>query len=291
LPAVATVALLIVAGCGQTPPPVPTTPTTSGDATIVDVATPPAASPVLPPGASPVAGGEATTLGDLVAAMDAAWPGVQSYRVSSVSGPIELVGSSLVSPAASPVASPVTAVLAEEILEVIEPDRRRRVTRRGETIEAEAIAIAGRIYVRGRLAELVRPGSDPAIWVEVDPATLDSASQAGYELGVLAQPLPPPTAAIPPNLWPQETRPLGESVIAGRICRAYAGAATTNTGGRQDLIVAIDEAGLPCLFESRGGGIVGRTIYEAFNLPLVIEPPTGAIAVGSPVPGTPAGRD
>jgi hypothetical protein len=306
--ALGVVGLPLLAACGQTPPPVPATvPMTPGDATIVDTPPGPGSPVAVPVGVGTpggtVGGGEALTLGQMVETMDAAWPGVQSYRVVFVSGPAELLGSAL---AASPVASPAAgAVRTYEILEVVEPDRRRRVIPEyqfeGEggvrvgRLPAEAIAVGGRVFVRGSLAELVRPGTGIGLgtWVEIDPTKLDPNSPAGQELVGLARPLPPPTAAIPANLLPQEVRPQGEIVIAGRTCQAYSAAGTTLTGGRQDLLVAIDEQGLPCLFETRSGGIVSRTIYEGFNLPLAIEPPAGAVAVvlASPVPGTPVGRD
>ena len=301
--ALGVVSLPLLAACGQTPPPVPATvPMTPGDATIVDTPPGPGSPVAVPVGiGTPGGTGEALTLGQLVETMDAAWPSVQSYRVVFFSGPAELLGSTV---AGSPVASPAAgAAVTHEILEVVEPDRRRRVIPGGEfevaegvgggRIPAEAIAVGGRVFVRGGLAELVRPGTGLEVWVELDPAGLDPNSQAAHELGGLARPLPPPSAVIPSNLWPQEVRPLGTIDVAGRTCQAYGAAGTTLTGGRQDLILAIDEQGLPCLFESRSGGIVSRTIYEAFNLPLAIEPPVGAVAVvlSSPVPGTPVGRD
>ena len=152
--------------------------------------------------------------------------------------------------------------------------------------------MGGRVYVRGELAAELRPGVAADTWVEVDPATLSPATELGQALLGLTAPITSPTAAIPPNLRPQELRPLGSVGGAGRTCQAYGAAATTETGGRIDLTIAVGPDDLPCFVETRSGGVVGRFTYEAFNEPLTIEPPANAVPAASPTaPGTPIGRD
>jgi hypothetical protein len=57
------------------------------------------------------------------------------------------------------------------------------------------------------------------------------------------------------------------------------------------LTLALDANDLPCFLETRSGGVVGRTIFEAFNTELAIEAPEGAIVAATPAAATPVGRD
>ena len=260
-----------------------------------DAATPAATTGVAPatsdsPAASPGAGDGPLTLGVLADRMDAAWAGVRSFRAVVVTGPADAV----VRPAAaSPAASPqARAGIREVTIEAILPDRQRQLTRVDGAVWLEALAADGRVFVRGPLARSVRPEAGGDAWVEIDPTALDPAGEVGQTLGGLVGPIPSPGATIPPNLRAQEPRPLGAVEVAGRTCQAYAAASTTEIGGRIDLTYAIAADGLPCFVESASGAAAGRITYEAYNLPLVIEPPANALPAASPAaPATPAGRD
>ena len=281
---------MLLAACGaeETPPPT-SLPDTQPAATIPGGATVDGNDAIAAgsPGVGSPVGTAALTLGALADRVDAAWAGVRSFRAVFVSGP---AGGDV---AASPVASPNAGSGTVEITrEAILPDRQRQVTHADGVVESEAIAVAGRVYVRGTLARLLRPEVTAETWVEVDPAALDPSTELGLAVASLAAPITPPTATIPPNLRPQELRPLGTVTVGDRTCEVYGAAATTQTGGRIDLTIAVGPDDLPCFVETLSGGVVGRITYEALNLPLTIEPPAGALPAASPVaPATPGGRD
>ena len=300
---------LLLAACGDDdndePAATVAVATVAGDATVglgpTSVASPAVGSPLASPGAaSPVAGAPAT-LGELADRINAAWAGVRSFRSEFVSRPIEAAAPPVAGAAtpgsnaaagASPVASPDPRPGTVRITrEVVLPDRQRQRTRRDRELRSEAIAVGGRIYVRGPLARSLRPDADERAWVEVDPAALDPNTEIGRELGGLVAPVTPPTASVSENLRPQELRPLGGVEVAGRSCQAYGAAGTTETGERIDLTISIDANDLVCAVETRAGGNVSILTYEAYDEPLTIEPPADTIPAGSPVPATPGGQD
>lgn len=236
---------------------------------------------------SPAAADGALTLGALADRMDAAWAGVRSFRaVVTTGGAGQPAGAA--SPAASPaLGQPEVVIVREAIL----PDRQRQTIAVDGVVQLEAVAVGGRIYVRGTLAQAVRPDAGDA-WVEIDPATLTPESALGPALGGIAAPIPLPGAAIPANLRQQELRPLGPVEVAGRPCQRFGAADTTAIGGRIDLTYAVDAEGRPCFVERAAGTASGRVTYEAYDLPLTIDAPATALPAASPSTlATPAGRD
>lgn len=293
---------LVLAACGGDDPA--TTPTAPAVAT-APIPPPPGGLPAGAASATP--SGEPQTLGELTDRINAAWAGIDSFRsvfvaegasLPVVPAPVVAGSPAAASPvaspvAASPVASPPTAPRRLELArEVLLPDRQRQTERADGAVVSEAVAVGGRIYVRGTAAAALRPGANPTAWVEADPATVATVAAADPLLARLAAPIISPAAAVPDNLRPQELRPLGPIEVAGRTCRAYAAANTTALGSRIDITFAIDAADLPCFVETRSGAAGGRETFEAYDLPLTIEAPTGAIPAASPaLPATPAGRD
>lgn len=245
-------------------------------------------------GGSPAAGsavaspGGALTLGDLADRIDAAWGGVRSFRSVFLTDNPSLLASPVA--AASPLASPGATGQMEIIREVVLPDRQRQIKRINGIEVAEAIVIGDRAYVRGEDARELQGDVDDDTWVAIDLAGLGAFAASDPLLARLAAPIASPTTNIPDNLRPQELRPLGPVAVGDRTCQAYAAAATTDLGGRIDLTIAVDDADLPCFVESRSGTAGGRETFEAFDLPLTIEPPATSVAAASPV-GTPAGTD
>ena len=277
---------LLLAACGEEEQ-APATPAATAVVSAATAETPPMA--VGSPGAgSPTAATEAPrTLGELADRVDVAWAGVRTFR--------SVFTTDRAGPPASPTGSPAGPSVAgtgrvKVTREVALPDRQRQTERVDGAVVSEAVVVADRAYVRGAAARTLRPGTDDATWVEIDLAAIGRAAATDPLLGRLAAPIASPAAAIPPNLRPQELRPLGGIDIAGRACQAYGAAGTTEIGGRIDLTFAVDAEGLPCIVETRAGGVTARETFEAYGLPLTIEVPATALPVASPA-ATPTGRD
>jgi hypothetical protein len=311
---------LLLAGCGQTPPS----------------ATPPPASPggeeaVGIPGDATIGEGipnlttepepPRTTLGDLAARMDAAWPRAAAYRAvytgSNAAQSVERAPA--VAPGATPVLSatplapapgatpavattpgatpaPVGSGRPLTTLEVVRPDRVRQVVVGAGANDHEAVVIGDQVYVRGPLAAVLSPGASPQGWLVLPAAAV--AAAAGDEddpAAVLAAVLSPPESplsGLPGNLLPQEPRDLGPVDVNGRACRAWGAANTTPTGERLDITIAMDGDGLPCSVETRKGTeVLGTVVWEAFGEPLTIEAPVGATPVAAPAATPGPGRD
>ena len=217
------------------------------------------AAPATPPPATP------RTLGELENRVTAAWTGVHSYRsTTTLTTSSADTGDALASP------GPVGAVVAL-VDDVVLPDRRRRMTRIDGEVAAEAIAIAGRLCVRGTLAEFAGGGAnDDAGWVEVDLAAVDSTSQIGIVFAELAGPIQPPLADLPLVTRLLPLTPLGPQEVGGRRCDAYRVALKSLA---VELTVALGADDLLCSQETRTAGGLTRVAYDAYDLPLAIEPP------------------
>ena len=238
--------------------------------------------PVASPGplGSP-APGTPRTVGELADRVAAAWASVRSYRIVSSDGLPAVATPALVSPAASPGAGPGGFVVTEE---VVLPDRRHQTIVDGGVVSAEFLAVGGRIFLRGGFAQAVMPGLAPDAWIELDPVQIDPASRIYLPVQGLLQPIRAPYANLSEDVRMRDLSPLGPVTVEGRTCDAYAVVNTTQTGERIDVTVAIGPDGLPCLEETRAGGIVNRTVYGAYNEPFAIDIPTNVVNVqGTPV--------
>jgi len=288
------VLLAILTGCGQMPPAGPTS-----------VPTVPAAEGTSSPAAaSPTAG--TLTLGDLASRVTQAWGEVHSYRVTTT-GPIALPAAAatpIASPVASPVASPIAPPMATPVpptrgtftstREVVLPDRQREELSGAGDDDHEAIAVGGKLFVRGPLTARVVPGTPSQTWLALDPAQVPAGSTLTRILGGLPQMPGSPLSALPERLSPQVVRDLGEVTSGDRACHAYGAADTvTTTGTRVDYTIAIDANDLICFIESSVGGVTqGRSEFSEINASLSIEAPMAATPAAVPPPlATPGTHD
>jgi hypothetical protein len=273
--------LVALAGCGQVPTPTPSS-----------VATP---TSVLSVPASPSP--QALKLGDLAARVNAAWTGVESYRITFTGPAVSPapLASPVASPAATPAATPVARADAGvvSVREVVLPDRQRQVLSGLGADDHEAIAVGGTVFVRGPLTARIAPGTPAEVWVAIAAAAIPDRSQLSALLGGLPSLPTSPLAAIPERLWPQALRDLGSTELDGRSCAIYGAADTTvETGTRVDYAIAVDERSLPCFIETSVGGVsLGRNEYSAIDASFTITAPVATPVAMPPALATPAAQD
>jgi hypothetical protein len=282
-----------IAGCGQMPAPTPT---------VV-----PATSPAVPSGTATAATATpgALTLGELAARIAGAWPAVTSYQ-EVFSSQALAAPASPATPAATPEATPVAratpgatpvARTKETFVfsrEVALPGRQRQQMSGTAQNDHEAIAVDGRLYIRGPLASQIAPGTAPDTWLEIDPRAVPANSVLSSLLGGLPQQPSPPLAVVPQRLWPQELRDLGSVEFDHRQCRIFGAVDTVPaTGMRVDYSIAVDERNIPCFVETTAGGALqGRTEYRAIDGAFAITAPARATPVSVPAAlATPVPRD
>lgn len=260
-----------------------------------------AAAPAVPtPNLNPTASAARTeprALGEVMVRIAAAWPTVRSLRTLTTYPPTD---TGPATPTAADRAADVAAEEAELVDEYVFPDRRRRILRSGGEPRAEAVAIAGRLWLRGpqvtesaAAAPVPLPASPPLIvtiadypWVEVDVAALDRDDAEELGLALLADPLDrrPPLAGLPLTARFAPLTPLAAVVVGDRTCPAYRATVEDPAAlldpnradepfGRVELTVALGTDDLPCLIEERGDRFVVRTEFTAYNPPLAIAPP------------------
>ncbi len=283
---IAVIALFaMLAGCGPmpeaSPTPIPETP-------------PPVEESVATP-ATPAA--TELTLGELAEGVNAAWPGVRSYRItftgstlSIPTGPGTPIARPLATPAATPMASLGATPVARQreafvsIREVVLPDRQRQDVRGLGDVDHEAIAIGDRLYVRGPLVEQIAPGTPVDVWIVVDPSSVPERSTLSSLLGGLPEIPAGPLASLPERLLPQLVREMDVVEHDGRECRVFGAADTVPaTGMRVDYTIAIDDRDLPCFIETGTGGVTqGRADYSDIDGSFTIEPPLAATPVSVP---------
>ncbi len=283
-------ALGILAGCGSMPEAAPTAttaPPTAGPGADEAVSTP----------ATPNEG--SLTFGDLAERVGAAWPAVESYRVTFTGTALSGLPSSstpVARPAATPGATPVARPRETytTVREVSQPDRQRQTVTGLGADDHEAIAIGDELFVRGPVVERIAPGTPESSWVQVDPTTLPEGALLLNLLGGLPEIPGAPLATLPGRLRDQEVREAESVEHDGRNCRVYAAADTVPaTGMRVDYTIAIDEDDIPCFVETGAGGITqGRDDYTDINAALDIEPPPSATPVTvPPALATPVAHD
>jgi hypothetical protein len=227
------------------------------------------------------------TVGELADRVTAAWPTVTSYRSVTTQGstddpPVEL-------PVPLEVATPVPLGSVPEssqayIDEVVLPDRRHQLTSQGGQI-SEFIVVNGRVYVRGRFAQVaIRPDLEATTWVDLDPSRIAPDSPIGFFIAGFAEPTAPafasPLSDLLSDTRARELTPVGEIEVEGRTCQSYQWAETTSDGASLTRIIAVGADNLPCLIELDAGGYVSRTTYSGYNEPITIEAPAGAVTVG-----------
>jgi hypothetical protein len=279
------VLLAVLAGCGPMPEATPTTTPETAPPTEESVATPgtPASAEL--------------TLGELAERVNAAWPAVNSYRITftgSTSATSTGLGTPVARPLGTPGATPVATLGATPVArprgtfvsmrEVVLPDRQRQEVRGLGKNDHEAIAIGDRLYVRGPLVEQIAPGTLEDDWIVVDPSSLPEGSMLSRLLGGLPEVPGAPLAALPERLLPQVIREMGTVEQEGRECRVYGAADTVPaTGMRIDYTIAVDDRDIPCFIETSAGGVTqGRDEYSDVDGSFTIEPPPAATPVSVP---------
>jgi hypothetical protein len=152
----------------------------------------------------------------------------------------------------------------------------------GGRVVSEAIAVGDRLYLRGAVARLVQPGVDEATWLAVDPAAIEPGSPASGIHAALATPISVPYPDLSTSARARELFPVGPVEVEGRRCDAYRYVATTETGGRVDVTVALGADDRLCAIETVATGVRSVTGFVAYDLPLAIEAPAGAVPVATP---------
>lgn len=271
-------------GCGAMPEPTPPTAPPAAE-------TPPAASS---PAATPA---PSLTLGEVAQGVEAAWSGVESYRVvrtgaaapiptedhdhPAMATPVAATPVAATPAAATPVTDPGQFIATRDI---ILPDvQHMTVTGLGEN-DFEAISDGDTIFVRGPLTHQLDPEANPDDWMSIDPATMPEGSLMANLLGGMPAVPAQPFAGIAERLAPQEVRELGTTEVGGRTCQTY-GAADTKltTGQRVDYVFGIDDDDLPCFIETRAGTTTyGHEEFSLFNDVPAPEVPAAATPVAVP---------
>jgi len=233
---------LTLAGCGSGSP---------SDATPVPTA-PPTYAPTLQPGA--------TSVGNLLTAMDAAWNNAASMRTTYWETDAGL--------AATP---PPAASLTIE--EVVRPSSRHVVQVVNGVVIDEQIVVDGRIFMKGSLVPTtIAPMVDTNTWVEVDPAAATSNSPIAGLVNYLAAPVSSPVGTVSDDTRARVAIPSGLEEIGGRQCNLF----TFPGDSALDYELAIDPIGLPCRLVISAGVQATVTMYE-FNVPgLTITAPSAA---------------
>lgn len=253
------VLLTVLSACGN-----------NGDDSSEPSPTPSAVSPV---DSSP-SGESSVTVGALADAMAAAWPSVTTVR-STMTTSYSLPAASNGSPA------PPRTVTRVAVNETILPDRKHSLTTVDGVVDSELILVDGKIYVRGPGV----PGLDPAranpdAWTALDPDGLDPSSESAEALKLFLQPLTAPYAGISKDERERAAVPGEPIAVNGLTCATYTIAATTQTGERIEITLAIGTNDLPCSQETRLGSSVSLTTYE-YNVSLTINAPPATPIAGS----------
>ena len=273
--ATAFVTLGVLAACGPMPDATPTTTTAPATAEAdVDEAVSTPASPDL----------GSLTFGDLADRVEAAWPEVESYRVTFTGTALSgtPVARAAATPGATPVARPRETYTT--IRDIVLPDKQRQIVTGLGADDHEAIAIGNALYVRGPVVERIAPGTPESVWIELDPTALPEGALLLHLLGGLPELPGAPLAMLPDRLREQEVREVETVQHDGRNCQVYAAADTVPaTGMRVDYAIAIDENDIPCFIETGAGGLTqGRDEYTNINAEADIDPPAVATPVSIP---------
>jgi hypothetical protein len=228
----------------------------------------PTVVPVAPTSSAPAGGSPSTavTVGDLADLMAAAWSGVDTIRqrrstVTESSGP-----------SATPAGQPDSAYMTE----VDASGSKRVVIEVGGAIVGEIVAIGGDIWARGFMPIPLEATGPPfgEGWVAVTPEAVQSDPTATQLVNSMLSPYPPLYSGLSTTERERVVEPLGQRDVAGRACEAFRIPATTATGEAYDVILTIDDRGLPCAVETIA---LGQTTIDlfTFNDPFTIVRPEG----------------
>jgi hypothetical protein len=221
-------------------------------------------TPAPPPHASP---GTTVTVGDLADLMAAAWSGVDTIRQTR-----STVSDDPVTLAATPAGTPQSRYMTE----VDANGSKRVVIEVGGAIVGEIVAIGGDIWARGFMP-IPQAAAGPPFgdgWVAVTPEAVQSDPTATQLVNSMLSPYPALYSGLSTTERQRVVEPLGPRDVAGRTCNAFRIPATTPTGEAYDVILTLDERGLPCAVETIALGETTLDLF-AFNEPITIARPEG----------------
>lgn len=279
--AVATLLLLVlVTGCGnQATPTAEPAPTEAQDAT----STPPVSSTSTTgvggnqPASTETAAPE-LTLGELTDRINAAWRDLTHFR--EINASTASARSAIGSPTAP---SPVGERASRSVREVTLPDRARYVAEENGQLVFEMVVIGEQVYARGTVAALLDPSAANGEWIVTDLLTVANNPMLGDAAARQLATLAAPAYVVPERLRPQTVRLLGETPVDGRTCTLYGAADTTPTGARIDFTFAVDQENRLCFVETKTFGISSRYSVEELDASFVIEAPSGARPLATPL--------
>jgi len=226
-------------------------------------------APTSPPGGSPSA---TITVGDLADLMAAAWSGVDTIRQTRMT---------ITDPMAAG-ATPEAAAQSSYMTEVDANGNKRVVIEVGGAIIGEIVAIGGEIWARGFMP-IPQQAAGPVFgegWVAVTPEAVQSDPTATQLVNSMLSPYPPLYSGLSTTERQRVVEPLGMREVAGRSCNAFRIPATTPTGEAYDVILSLDERGLPCAVETIALNQTTLDVFT-FNEPITIVKPEGT-PVASP---------
>lgn len=225
---------------------------------------------------APTAAEGELTVGDLIMRVDAAWSGVESMRITSMSGPVPTEGTD-----SSPV--PQGSVTTEEW---VAPNNRRLVERVSYVVTNEEVYINGKVYMWGMfVATSVAPEVGAGTWVTLDPEVIPPDTPVGYHVAHITRESGTPFGMISNEMRDRPAKEAGTVQVGGRSCTLYSFVDTTQMGERIDYELALDADDLPCQHVMRAGGFQNSTVFEFNNPDIQIIAPDAPTSVS----GTPEG--
>lgn len=218
-------------------------------------------------------------VGDLADRIAVAWATVQGYRATTVQGSGDLSRVPLPAPPVSGMVPPDdTGSISQAVVdEVVLPDQRHYLESAGGAV-SEFSAVGGRVYARGRFAQLaIRPDLDATTWVNLDPAFISPDSSIGQFLagfsGDRAAAFRSPLADLQPDTRGRELTATGSVDVGGRPCAAYRWTDNGESGDAMTRVVSVDASGLPCSLEFTSGDYTSRVTWDAYNqIPPIVAP-------------------
>lgn len=253
---VAIVALLVLAACGGG----------GGDSTPTPslLPTPTGSIPV----ASPAPG--QVTVGELADRIAGGWMVATTMRLTASTTMDSATPEALASPTTS-----LDYVVTTEIDG--NGNKRITITALGFFI-TQVISIRGQIWVSGFYdawnipeSAVGEPFGDG--WMVVDTTAADDDPNFNQFVLTMLSNYPPPYSGLSDSARARVVEPLGDVTVGDRTCSAYRIPATTETGQAYDIILSLDERGLPCSNDTIAFGQTQTNVYE-FDTPIEITPPS-----------------
>lgn len=226
----------------------------------------------------PTAAPDETSVGELMEQINTAWDDIESFRVTSTSGPV---------PVAS--GSTPTAEGQATIEEWSAPNDRRVVELMDGTVINEQLYVDGTIYMRGLfVGTAVAPEIGSGTWITLDEELVPADTPVGLRVAHLTREPRSPFAEIgstAPGLASQPVTQSGTVRVGDRRCTLYTFGDPFEDGSEIRYEIALDGDDRPCQVIQRGGGFQNSSIYEFNTGDISIEAPLE----GTPVAGTPEG--